>query len=90
MNALTYNGWTNYETWLVNIWLTGDGPGVEKLERDRAADGVDALADVLAELADELAIPEDGPSRNRFAENLIRAALNRVNWDELVTALTGD
>lgn len=22
--AKTYNGWTNYETWCVQLWLTGD------------------------------------------------------------------
>ena len=24
MNEQTYNGWTNYETWNVNLWITND------------------------------------------------------------------
>lgn len=23
-NDKTYNGWTNYETWLVNLWIQND------------------------------------------------------------------
>jgi hypothetical protein len=24
MNEKTYNGWTNYETWLVKLWIDND------------------------------------------------------------------
>ena len=24
MERTTYNGWTNYETWLVNLWMSND------------------------------------------------------------------
>lgn len=32
-----YNGWTNYQTWVVNLWLTNDSGGDERL-REMARD----------------------------------------------------
>jgi len=32
-----YNGWTNYETWLVNLWLSNDEPSY-RFWRQRTAD----------------------------------------------------
>jgi hypothetical protein len=33
MADTTYNGWTNYETWLVNLWIDNDGYGEYLNER---------------------------------------------------------
>lgn len=33
----TYNGWTNYETWAVNLWITND-QGSDSYWREQAAE----------------------------------------------------
>jgi hypothetical protein len=46
MTDTTYNGWTNYPTWCVNLWLSND----EGLYRATVE-----LVDAWLETADELA-----------------------------------
>lgn len=73
-----YNGWSNYETWLVNLWygdwfsdLTNEG---EELNEDRLE------AYVLEMLEADGLLPETG-----FAADIMNAALCRVNWRELAS-----
>lgn len=41
----TYNGWANYETWNVSLWI-GNDPGYYSLAQD--ADNIDDFLDVVA------------------------------------------
>lgn len=92
-----YNGWTNYETWLVNLWMTNDQGGAEQLEEDAkecvqaAIDddetdikgaAVTALADRLEQQHDEAA-EQWMPSQACFFADLINAGLQAVNWHEI-------
>ena len=87
MTDLTYNGWTNYETWVVNLWLTNDSDSVEVLNHmaqdclahlPERADAVWELAKRLEEDHDELKPELNGP----FAD-LLNHALGCVNWREI-------
>jgi len=55
----TYNGWSNYETWAVNLWLTNE-EGSYRYWTDRTRE-------VIAECADEDA---DHSALSRLAEEL--------------------
>ncbi len=89
MERKEYSGWTNYETWLANLWMDND-EGLEEYWRERAlrcaVDSTDAeeAADMFAgELeadADERAEQIEGPG---FMADLIRAGLREVNWQEI-------
>lgn len=80
-----YNGWSNYETWLVNLWLTNDA-GTYALALDAAKGGdVWEAESRLADLADE--ITEQPPS---FAGDLVRASLTRVDWREIAESLRAE
>ena len=109
MQAMTnnkYNGWTNYETWAIALWIDNDH-GSHKYWREAAteaqseaagcpqvADGTwsrkDAgrfqLADWLKEDITE-ASPLDEPS---VYCDLLNAALDEVNWQEIADHLLAD
>ena len=76
----TYNGWTNYETWLTHLWLTND-PGTDSAAREIAAEGTDALQEWVTDWVTE-SIPASS-----LAADLIGAALCEVNWREIAESL---
>ena len=41
MNKNEYNGWYNYETWLVNLWMDND-QGSQEMWREHARESIDA------------------------------------------------
>ena len=72
-----YNGWTNYETWLVNLWLNNE----EESERElRHISRMSKSAEKLREWVQDM-VCEDGGS---LKGDLINTALNAVNWQEIV------
>lgn len=72
---MSYNGWSNYETWLVNLWY-GDTFSDTAGEYFLDPQGLeDFVTDFLQE---EGALPETG-----FAADIMNAALRNVNWREL-------
>ena len=68
-----YNGWTNYETWLVNLELG--------LTDDSDAFYARNLDDLIVELRDyaEIAIDSD----NTLATNFANTILSKVDWREI-------
>jgi hypothetical protein len=77
----TYNGWTNYETWCVALWLSNEEGmyhTIRELVRDvedrgKAAGAIRAYLEALNPLADQASV---------FAD-LINEALRQVNWLEV-------
>jgi hypothetical protein len=97
----TYNGWTNYETWLVKLWMDND-QGSYEYWREAARDAwqhpvknqfIDsrkdrariALAERLKDDHEEAVSDLKG-----FAADLMNAALSSVDWDEIASALLDD
>ena len=85
-----YNGWTNYETWLINLWI-GHEQGTQEYwddvaedvasEADDKADARDTLADMLKENYEEAQCELTGATG--VWQDLLSAALGAVNWREI-------
>jgi hypothetical protein len=93
---MTYNGWTNHETWLVNLWLgegaIGDLMGVEEqgryfAERNDKHVAVRKMSEWLREQVDGIAI---GDQPAGLAADLIGSAMAAVNWDEIAEHFVED
>ena len=98
MNARNqrHEGWTNYETWCVQLWIANDY-GLYHYFRDRvrelkAARGVSRTImlpktrkAIELELAEELKewANENAPNVDGMWGDLLGAALGEVNWDEI-------
>lgn len=64
-----YNGWTNYETWLVNLW---HGESLATIT-DLTAEQAEAYVEETLEMACD----------SGFEGDLLRGALSIVNWHEI-------
>lgn len=48
----TYNGWTNRETWLVNVWFNPESADDVDMAKEQIEEDVDALPDYLKDFVD--------------------------------------
>lgn len=76
----TYNGWSNYETWVTNLWL-GNDAGEYALLREIATQRLPArhVADQLRDT-----ILDRIPEPFGLFRDLLSHALHRVNWEEII------
>ena len=75
-----YNGWTNYETWNVALWLHNDEVSYNYWEEQTSnAETVEELASQL-----EQEVKDQSPARDAsLYTDLLGAALSEVNWYEI-------
>ena len=86
-NDTTYNGWTNYETWVVNLWMDNEQASADRwLRRARETVKQEPTEDAQV-YALQRAIKESHfgrrPSDINVYAALCRAALDEVNWQEI-------
>lgn len=81
-----YNGWTNYETWRINLELFDGLDASDYIDEDDVTEDKDdaerQLAAILEEMADEM-IREECPSERGLAYDLAQSFLQKVNWREI-------
>ena len=105
MSEKTYNGWTNYETWNVNLWMSNDKGSYRHygaLAQD-AYDNAEAerfftrleratldLSDMLKEEFEQAMDEILGDMSASVWADLLGAALSEVNWHEIAEHLIDD
>jgi hypothetical protein len=98
----TYNGWKNYPTWAVNLWLSNDA-GIDEATRKIVAQGLtyaddhpnvpsiwtqeDANRFAVADALKTWVTDELAPDLGAtFAADLLGYALDQVDWYEIADA----
>jgi hypothetical protein len=82
-----YNGWTNYETWNVKLWIDNE-EGSYHYWRDQVQETLedkqnrdDAVYAISKALKDE--IEDQQPELSGCYSDLLSAAISEVNWYEI-------
>lgn len=78
-----YNGWTNYETWLVNIWW---GDTLQEIANEHFAEtGEKANAEWVKDfIQEDLELRlENTKALDGFVGDLVNAAIGSVNFHEI-------
>lgn len=86
---MSYQGWSNYETWVTKLWIDNE-QGIYSDVTSEAASEPDAykLADWLQRYVDDLLegqAPESG-----LAADLFRSAFQEIDWREMAESYLED
>jgi hypothetical protein len=79
----TYNGWTNYATWRINLEIF-DGTSMEDMSWDGFSDAYE-LGQELQQYAEEVVFGFD--RKSSLAESYASAFMGDVNWTEIASSL---
>lgn len=86
MSDKTYNGWTNYATWRINLEMF-DGQPVHDI--DEHTDSYE-LAQLLKEMAEEYISESAKELTFNYARDYALAFLEDVNWREIAEHMIED
>jgi hypothetical protein len=101
MERREYNGWTNYETWNLNLWL-GEDTGEMWTERaqelldEAREEDLEGEATLRAHAAIRLAeeiesdVTASAPELSGFYADILSAALGEVNFQEIAEHYVSD
>lgn len=99
MERKEYNGWTNYETWSINLWITNDegssdywNERAQEYLKDAKGDKETASIGLASEIQmqHEEAIEEKMKDQNNFMTDMLNAAMSEVNWDEIAESILAE
>lgn len=81
----TYQGWTNYATWRVNLEMV-DGRDWNE-EEENTFEHISFLAEHIQDWCEE-ALESDSESENTLVLNYAIAFLSEVNWYEIAKSVS--
>lgn len=94
-----YNGWHNYETWCINLWLSND-EGIYNMVNEIVSGAVDgdaepdwqkvSVANAIEEFVKDLPEVTVVTEQASFVSDLLGAALSEVDWYEIAEAWMED
>jgi hypothetical protein len=89
MNRQEYNGWTNYETWVVSLWMDNEKGSYDywrsvaaQIASPNSPEYIKCASTQKCRLADILKDnhEEELPELTGFAADLLNAAMSEVDW----------
>jgi len=92
LSIMAYNGWTNYETWLTNLWF-------ENFEfTDQIKDGVfddmdnDDIRDYVSDYIEQYVSDsvDESINSNGFIQDLVTSSLGDVDWRDIADHYVDD
>ena len=94
MNTIKYNGWTNYETWLCNMWFDN----FEFSEMLDNYDGCKDRNDILNNVADYIKnyVEEyveyslSSGDQHGFIHDMLNAAISEIDWRDIAEHYVDD
>lgn len=91
---MSYNGYTNKETWQVSLWLNNEYTSYHYWS-ERAQelyDGSYDLETALYDLAEEIksSTKDNAPELTGLYSDLLTDTLNQVNWREVAKSFSED
>jgi hypothetical protein len=98
-NEKTYNGWSNYETWVVKLWMDNEEGTynywqeiVQTAVDDADHDDDDWQHDITRDLSERLKDEHEEalPEVQGFAADLLNAAMGEVDWYEIAGSMVDD
>ena len=91
---MTYNGWTNYETWLTNLYFDDFTDVFNELTEDGVFDDMDNVeirtyvADYIEEYINEYI--DSNNSKDTFITDMMGSFLSDVDWREIADHYVDD
>ncbi len=85
MSKNQYSGWTNKESWNINLMYS---EVFVNLCEEQEYDDVDHMADSFESLVDELEF--EGVTENTLAHNVLSEYLHQVDWKEIAEHYAAD
>ena len=93
-----HEGWTNYETWAVKLWIDNEQSSQEYWAERALEEAENAEADEFGTTKERMAVrnlaamlkdehEEALPELQGFASDLLNASLSSVNWIEIAESL---
>lgn len=79
-----YQGWSNYETWAVALWIDNDRGLYEAVQEMKGEfEESYELGDAIKSFMDEIIFDEDVEKVSPVSKDLLTGALSEVNWREI-------
>lgn len=80
--ATAYSGWSNRETWVMNLWLANDEMYCDEVRRIiKTCDEYEQAEQLESLIRDEL---EGSLEESGLLGDLLTASLGRISWQEII------
>ena len=80
-----YNGWSNYETWLVNVWEFTNYFFETALEQEMS----EVSAEWCRDMFDEM-VEGDMPRNNGIISDMVNASISEIDWRDIADHINDD